>query len=72
MRVVIHAAGIARGGGLRHVEGLLPALDRTLAGEDRAWVTLRASVAQALGSIGERVTVVPVAEWQASMRQAGG
>lgn len=48
MRVLVHAAGLSRGGGFRHLEGLLPALASALPEEARVVFCVRASVADAL------------------------
>lgn len=63
MRLLIHAVGIARGGGLRHLGGLLPALARQLDADDRVVVLVRHSVAQDLrvqgGDARVRLLAVP-------------
>lgn len=59
MRLLIHAAGIACGGGLRHVTGFIPALAEELARRRwRAWITLRAEVMEALPLVDAAVELV--------------
>src|SRR5512139_2142082 len=60
MRLLIHAAGIAGGGGLRHLMGFLPELALELSPNDEACVSVRASVASALPPLGRRIDLAVV------------
>lgn len=66
VRILIHAAGMARGGGLRHLAGFLPALRDTLPHGAQVCLIVRESSLSALGELGPQITTRPVSDMLAS------